>query len=217
MVFGARVLDVSLGTLRIIFIARGRRKLAPLLGFFEVLIWIVVVSQVIQNLHSPLAFIAYAAGFATGNYVGMRIEDKLAIGTLVVRVIVPQEASQLMAQLHDAGYGVTSIDARGSTGRGHLNLHRRQAQRPLRCDDHYPEHLSQGFHLCGRSALDTRRHFPGAHTPLSRSAGAAQGDVGAGRAIGALRRVNSDRNLFQNLHPATKGAQPGQRSTGSTT
>jgi uncharacterized protein YebE (UPF0316 family) len=116
LIFLARVIDVSLGTLRIIFIARGRRKLAPLLGFFEVLIWIVVVSQVMQNLHSPLAFIAYAAGFATGNYVGMWIEDKLAIGTLIVRVIVPQEASQLMAQLSAAGYGVTSIDARGTTG-----------------------------------------------------------------------------------------------------
>ena len=116
MVFGARVLDVSLGTLRIIFISRGRRKIAPLLGFFEVLIWIVVVSQVMQNLHSPLAFIAYAAGFATGNYVGMWIEDKLAIGTLIVRVIVPQEASQLMTQLHNAGYGVTNIDAHGTTG-----------------------------------------------------------------------------------------------------
>jgi uncharacterized protein YebE (UPF0316 family) len=116
MVFGARVMDVTLGTLRIIFIARGRRKLAPLLGFFEVLIWIVVVSQVMQNLHSPLSFIAYAAGFATGNYVGMWIEAKLAIGTLVVRVIVPQEASQLMAQLAAAGYGVTSIDAHGTTG-----------------------------------------------------------------------------------------------------
>jgi len=116
LIFLARVTDVSLGTLRIIFIARGRRKLAPLLGFFEVLIWIVVVSQVMQNLHSPLSFIAYAAGFATGNYVGMRIEDKLAIGTLIVRVIVPQEASRLMTRLHDAGYGVTSIDAHGSTG-----------------------------------------------------------------------------------------------------
>lgn len=116
LVFLARVTDVSLGTLRIIFIARGRRKLAPLLGFFEVLIWIVVVSQVMQNLHSPLAFIAYAAGFATGNYVGMRIEDKLAIGTLVVRVIVPHDAAPLMAQLSTAGYGVTSIDAHGSTG-----------------------------------------------------------------------------------------------------
>ncbi len=116
MVFGARVLDVSLGTLRIIFISRGRRKLAPLLGFFEVLIWIVVVSQVMQNLHSPLAFIAYAAGFATGNYVGMWIEDKLAIGTLIVRVIVPQDAAQLTTQLSAGGYGVTSVDARGSTG-----------------------------------------------------------------------------------------------------
>ena len=116
IVFGARVLDVSLGTLRIIFIARGRRRLAPLLGFFEVLIWIVVVSQVIQNLHSPLAFIAYAAGFATGNYVGMWIEDKLAIGTLVVRVIVPQDATQLVTQLQAAGFGVTRVDAHGSTG-----------------------------------------------------------------------------------------------------
>jgi uncharacterized protein YebE (UPF0316 family) len=116
MVFGARVLDVSLGTLRIIFISRGRRKIAPLLGFFEVLIWIVVVSQVMQNLHSPLAFIAYAAGFATGNYVGMWIEDKLAIGTLIVRVIVPQDAAELTTQLSAGGYGVTSVDARGSTG-----------------------------------------------------------------------------------------------------
>ncbi len=116
LVFCARVMDVTLGTLRIIFISRGRRKLAPLLGFFEVLIWIVVVSQVMQNLHSPLSFIAYAAGFATGNYVGMLIEDKLAIGTLIVRVIVPQEASQLMTRLHDAGYGITSIDAHGTMG-----------------------------------------------------------------------------------------------------
>jgi uncharacterized protein YebE (UPF0316 family) len=116
LVFCARVMDVTLGTLRIIFISRGRRKLAPLLGFFEVLIWIVVVSQIMQNLHSPLSFIAYAAGFATGNYVGMLIEDKLAIGTLIVRVIVPQEASLLMAQLAAAGYGVTSIDAHGTMG-----------------------------------------------------------------------------------------------------
>lgn len=116
LIFFARVTDVSLGTLRIIFIARGRRKLAPLLGFFEVLIWIVVVSQVMQNLHSPLSFIAYAAGFATGNYVGMWIEDKLAIGTLIVRVIVPQEAAQLMGRLSAAGYGVTSVDAHGAVG-----------------------------------------------------------------------------------------------------
>jgi uncharacterized protein YebE (UPF0316 family) len=114
LIFLARVTDVSLGTLRIIFVARGRRKLAPLLGFFEVLIWIVVVSQVIQNLHSPLAFVAYAAGFATGNYVGMWIEAKLAIGTLIVRVIVPQDAKQLIVRLHDAGYGVTSVDAHGT-------------------------------------------------------------------------------------------------------
>jgi uncharacterized protein YebE (UPF0316 family) len=116
LVFCSRVMDVTLGTMRIIFISRGRRKVAPVLGFFEVLIWIVVVSQVIQNLHSPLAYIAYAAGFATGNYVGMRLENKLAIGTLIVRAIVQQDAKQLMMRLHDAGYGVTSVDAHGTAG-----------------------------------------------------------------------------------------------------
>jgi hypothetical protein len=152
LIFLARVIDVSLGTLRIIFIARGRRKLAPLLGFFEVLIWIVVVSQVMQNLHSPLSFIAYAAGFATGNYVGMWIEDKLAIGTLIVRVIVPQEASRRWRRRPATA---SPASTRTAHGRGHPGLHRRQAQRPVRCDDDYPEHVSQGLHLRGRSTLYT--------------------------------------------------------------
>ncbi len=116
MIFCARVLDVSLGTLRIIFVARGRRHIAPILGFFEVFIWIVVVSQVIRNLDSLIGFVAYAGGFATGNYVGMWIENKLAIGTLLVRVIVPEGADDLIERLHAANYGVTSVDAHGATG-----------------------------------------------------------------------------------------------------
>lgn len=116
MIFGARVLDVSLGTLRIIFVARGRRYIAPILGFFEVFIWIVVVSQVIRNLDSLVGFVAYAGGFATGNYVGMWIENKLAIGTLLARVIIPGSAYDLIERLHAANYGVTSVDAHGATG-----------------------------------------------------------------------------------------------------
>lgn len=116
MIFFARVTDVTLGTLRIIFISRGKRNLAPILGFFEVLIWIVVIGQVVQNLHSATSYLAYAAGFATGNYVGMLIEDKLAIGTLIVRVILPKEGESLRAQLSAAGYGVTRVDAEGANG-----------------------------------------------------------------------------------------------------
>jgi uncharacterized protein YebE (UPF0316 family) len=116
IVFFSRIADVSIGTLRIIFVSRGRRRVAPVLGFFEVFIWIVVVSQVVQNLHSIVAYVAYAAGFATGNFVGLSIEHKLAIGTYIVRVIMPHEAERLAQRLQTAGYGVTSVDARGSTG-----------------------------------------------------------------------------------------------------
>ena len=84
IIFAARVFDVTLGTMRIIFLSRGKKYLAPLLGFVEVLIWITVVSQIVGGAHNIVAYIAYAAGFAAGNYVGMVIEDKLAIGTLVV-------------------------------------------------------------------------------------------------------------------------------------
>lgn len=116
LIFFSRVLDVSLGTMRIIFLSRGKRLLAPVLGFFEVLIWIVVVSQVIANLSNWLSFVAYAAGFAAGNYIGMALEERLALGTLAVRMIVPGTARPLIIKLHDAGYGVTHHDAEGSAG-----------------------------------------------------------------------------------------------------
>lgn len=116
LIFLARVADVTLGTLRIIFVSRGRRRLAPLLGFFEVLIWVVAIGQLVQNLNSVTSYLGYAAGFAAGNYVGMRIEDRLAIGTLVVRAILPASGDEVMKRLHEAGFGVTVVDGRGSTG-----------------------------------------------------------------------------------------------------
>jgi uncharacterized protein YebE (UPF0316 family) len=117
LIFFARVTDVTLGTLRIIFISRGKRNLAPVLGFFEVFIWIVAIGQIVQNLHSITSYVAYAAGFATGNFIGLSIENKLAIGTLIVRVILPTDADALCTKLKDAGYGVTKVDAVGGTGK----------------------------------------------------------------------------------------------------
>lgn len=116
LVFFARVTDVSLGTLRIIFISRGKRNLAPLLGFVEVFIWITVVSQIVSHAHNILAYLAYAAGFASGAFVGMYIEGRLAIGTQVVLSIVQNNASELTARLHAAGYGVTCVDGIGANG-----------------------------------------------------------------------------------------------------
>ncbi|MCW8859308.1 MAG: DUF2179 domain-containing protein [Deltaproteobacteria bacterium] len=116
LVFLARILDVSIGTLRIIFVAKGLKSLAALLGFFEALIWLVAVAQVMQNLNSWQTYIAFSLGFATGNYVGIFLEERLALGNLLIRVITRHEANELVQVLRDKGYGVTSIDAQGETG-----------------------------------------------------------------------------------------------------
>ncbi len=116
IIFVARIFDVTLGTLRIIFVARGKRNLAPILGFFEVLIWIVVISQLVQNLESATAYIGYAAGFAAGNYFGMWLEDKLALGTYILRLITAEESGELVQRLRAAGFGVTTVAGEGKTG-----------------------------------------------------------------------------------------------------
>jgi len=115
-VFASRVGDVSLGTLRIILTARGKRSLAPLLGFFEVLIWIVVVSQLITHARTPFAFLGYAAGFALGNFLGIYIEEWFAIGYVIVRVILQQDGERLFSALKREGFGVTVFDGQGTRG-----------------------------------------------------------------------------------------------------
>lgn len=114
----ARMVDVTLGTIRIIFVSRGSRLAAPILGFFEVFVWIVAISQIMQNLNNPLCYVAYALGFALGNYLGITAEEKLAIGYLVLRIFVikeNQESDSLMEKLIEAGFGVTAVEGRGAT------------------------------------------------------------------------------------------------------
>jgi len=116
IVFFSRVTDVTLGTMRIIFISRGKKFIAPLLGFVEVFIWITVVSQIVKGAHNFIAYFAYAGGFAVGNFFGMVLEERLAIGTLVVRAILPKNGNRLVQSLRDAGYGVTYVDGHGGSG-----------------------------------------------------------------------------------------------------
>ena len=116
----ARICDVTIGTMRIIVLSRGHKYLAPLLGFFEVLIWITVMAKIMQNLHNPICYFAYAGGFAIGNLVGIIVEERIAMGKVVIRIIAGQDATQLIASLRDGGYGVTSIPAQGSTGVVHV-------------------------------------------------------------------------------------------------
>ncbi|MFH2104319.1 MAG: DUF2179 domain-containing protein [Chloroflexota bacterium] len=116
LIFLARVADVTLGTFRIIFTSRGQKYLAPLFGFIEVFIWVAAMGQIMKNVNNLIAYFAYAAGFATGNYVGMFLEERLALGTLLIRVITPDTGDELSNDLHAAGYGTTKVLAEGSSG-----------------------------------------------------------------------------------------------------
>jgi uncharacterized protein YebE (UPF0316 family) len=117
LIFIARVADVSLGTIRVIFIARGLKYFAPFVGFFEIIIWLLAIGQIMQNLSNPVCYIAYAGGFAMGNYVGIWIAEKLSLGVVLIRVITSKDASELIEYLKTAKYGVTSVDAQGSAGK----------------------------------------------------------------------------------------------------
>lgn len=115
-IFLARVCDVTLDTLRIIYVSRGMKFLAPIIGFFEVLIWLIAITQIFHNLTNPIYYIAYAGGFAMGNFIGIIIEAKMAIGTVIIRIIAQQNASELIDFLKGDGYGVTHTDAQGAMG-----------------------------------------------------------------------------------------------------
>lgn len=120
LIFLARVFDVSLGTLRIALVSRGHRRLAPLIGFIEILIWLLALGQVVQHLDRPINYLAYAGGYATGTWFGLLLDEKLALGLLGVRVITGKDAKGLIQRLGEERFGVTSVAARGLSGRVRL-------------------------------------------------------------------------------------------------
>jgi len=120
LIFFARIMDVSLGTLRIIFVSRQKKLLSAATGFFEVLIWLLAITQVLTNLTSWIHFFAYATGFATGNYVGIWIDERLAMGMCVLRIITKRKATMLLEALREADIGYTVVDAEGATGPVHI-------------------------------------------------------------------------------------------------
>jgi len=120
LIFMARICDVSIGTMRIIFVSKGKKYIAPILGFFEVLIWITAISKIMQNLDNYINYVAYAAGFATGNFVGMIIEEKLAMGFQMIRVFTYHNGPDLVQNLNSSGFGATSVEAQGAKDKVYL-------------------------------------------------------------------------------------------------
>ncbi|MFA5224375.1 MAG: DUF2179 domain-containing protein [Candidatus Omnitrophota bacterium] len=116
LIFLARAADVSMAAMRIIFVTRGIRALAATIGFFEMLIWLIGITQIMQNLNNPINYIAFAAGFSMGTFVGITIERKIAIGNIAVQFITGKDSSGLLTYFRANGYGATAIDAQGTSG-----------------------------------------------------------------------------------------------------
>ena len=117
IIFCARIADVTFGTFRIVMVSKGNKLIAPILGFFEVFIWIIVIGKIMQNLDQWINIVAYAAGFATGNFVGLIIEDKVAMGIVKIQIITAKPAVTLIDELVVAGYGITHHEASGANGK----------------------------------------------------------------------------------------------------
>ncbi|SMG42470.1 DUF2179 domain-containing protein [Dethiosulfovibrio salsuginis] len=120
LIFCARVTDVSLGTFRILQLVRGRRMAAALIGFFEVMLYMVVLGHILGGgrVLRPLELIAYCLGYATGNYVGSYLEDRLMKGYTLVEAMAPcdEHSLEVIKKLREGGFGTTVIQGEGKTG-----------------------------------------------------------------------------------------------------
>ncbi len=116
LIFGLRVLDMTLDTLRTLFVVRGRKPIAWVLGFGQSAVFVLAISSVLANLGNPWNLVGYAGGFATGVVAGMWIEERLAIGHTHMRIISSRRGTALAAALREAGYAVTEIPGRGKDG-----------------------------------------------------------------------------------------------------
>jgi len=116
LIFLARIFDVSLGTLRIVFVSRRLKYFAAFIGFFEVIIWLFAINIIMDNLNNVVGYLAYGLGFASGNYIGICIEDRLAVGNAVLRIITRRDATELVKVLREKGYPVTRVAAEGKQG-----------------------------------------------------------------------------------------------------
>lgn len=117
LIFLARILDQTIGTMRLIFLAKGMKHIAPILGFFEVIIWLLAIGQIMQHLDNWLCYVAYGAGFAMGNFIGITLEEKLSIGTSIIRVILSSESPELISELKSHNFGLTILNAEGAKGK----------------------------------------------------------------------------------------------------
>ncbi len=170
LIFFARIMDVSINTIRIIFVMGGKRWVSTILGFFESLIWLLAIGQIFQHIDNIYSYIAYPAGFAAGIYVGMYIEEKLAYGKVVVRLITRENLDPLLVYLNEREWRYSFVDAESNRGRERLlftviqrdNLHQLLAEFAT----HYPDgfYTIESVKRAGETGLEQEnapRRWPG--------------------------------------------------------
>ncbi len=167
-IFAAEVCVVTLSTMRTIFVARGMKFWAPLLGVFEVSIWLFAIGEVMKNLSDWRCSAAFAGGFTLGNFLGILLEEKLAMGSVGVHMITHRDASGLIDALRAADYGVTAIEAQGATGRVYVVytvIKRRNLERVLTIARHHHPNVFYSVDELHSAALNAtpfpRRHWSG--------------------------------------------------------
>lgn len=116
VIFLARTADTTLGTIRTIMISKGRRNIVRLVGFFEVLIWIVAISQLMKHFTNVFSYLAWAGGFTMGSYLGFLIENKIALGQRMIRIITSLDPAAFFEALKEQNQGYTAVDGHGSKG-----------------------------------------------------------------------------------------------------
>ncbi len=116
LIFGIRIVDVSMAVVRMIYAVRGRRGLAAIIGFFELLLWLMAAGNALKHLDSWMHVVGYAGGFAMGNYTGVWIEQRLALGLNSVRAVVRFNGGEIAQKLRDAGFAVTVMAGTGMGG-----------------------------------------------------------------------------------------------------
>ena len=117
LILVARIIDVTLGTIRLIFVSKGEKVLSAVVGFFEILIWLIAITRIMDNLTNVYAYLAYSVGFALGNYIGIVVEQKILIGKVIVRVTTSKDSKRIIKELRDKRYTFTCIGVDGPDGK----------------------------------------------------------------------------------------------------
>jgi len=116
LIFLARIVDMSLETVRVIFVIRGYKYISALIGFVEIFIWLLAITQIMKNLTNLANYVAYAGGFASGTFIGMCIEERLAMGNVLIRIVTKRGYLNLAKSMEEEGYEATVLDAKEGGG-----------------------------------------------------------------------------------------------------